>query len=531
MSEKDRVPNAPEWDSEKLIWILWKTLGSLCPLCLGKRFDTETLSVKFKGKSIYDILEMDVGRAFEFFQNIPSIRHKLEVLIKVGLGYLKLGQFSTTLSGGEAQRIKLAKELVRPATGKTLYILDEPTTGLHYHDVKHLLEVLHELVDRGNTVIVIEHNMEVIKTADWIIDLGPEGGAGGGNIVGVGTPEQIAKKKTATGRAACHILNGTLIKEVQKILQKPPARKKNVKGIQHIIVESARQNNLKGVDASIPRGKITICTGPSGSGKSSFAFDTVYAEGQRRYIESLSPYARQFVKQMPKPVLDTITGLSPAISIEQKIHAGNPRSTVGTLTEIYDYLRILFARVGIPHCPETKERIKAISKDYVVDRVMAYPPNIPLYFFAPIGRQEKFSETDLPISAYGISQDSARRRLSTNLRIPRPSPTILNGNMNSFLIVDRLKSGPNIRQRVFEAVETCAKIGGNRLIIQKEEEDIFLISPSLLKALANPTLKSHPIRFPSTPKVACAPIARGSDFNMEQASSSIKRSWTSPLSN
>src|SRR5262249_32022348 len=158
-----------------------------------KRFDAETLSVLYKGKNIYDILEMSVAEALEFFHSIPSIRHKLETLKQVGMDYIKLGQSSTTLSGGEAQRIKLAKELVRPATGKTLYILDEPTTGLHFHDIKHLLEVLQALVAKGNSVLVIEHNMDVVKTADWIVDLGPEGGEGGGRLVAAGSPEQMAK--------------------------------------------------------------------------------------------------------------------------------------------------------------------------------------------------------------------------------------------------------------------------------------------------------------------------------------------------
>ena len=172
-----------------------------CSLCHAQRFDHETLSVYFKGKNIHDILEMEVIQALDHFKNIPSIRHKLETLQKVGMEYIQLGQSSTTLSGGEAQRIKLAKELVRPATGRTLYILDEPTTGLHFHDIKHLLEVLHELVDRGNTVLVIEHNMDVVKTADWIIDLGPEGGDGGGKVVAKGTPEAISKLETPTGNA------------------------------------------------------------------------------------------------------------------------------------------------------------------------------------------------------------------------------------------------------------------------------------------------------------------------------------------
>ncbi|MBN9024750.1 MAG: ATP-binding cassette domain-containing protein, partial [Rhizobiales bacterium] len=172
-----------------------------CEVCKGKRYSRETLDVKFKGKSIADVLDMTVEEAKEFFQAVPGIRDKMATLEEVGLGYVKVGQQATTLSGGEAQRVKLAKELSRRATGKTLYILDEPTTGLHFHDVAKLMEVLHSLVDQGNTVVVIEHNLEVIKTADWIIDIGPEGGDGGGEIVAVGTPEQIAKEpRSYTGQ-------------------------------------------------------------------------------------------------------------------------------------------------------------------------------------------------------------------------------------------------------------------------------------------------------------------------------------------
>ncbi|HKD57153.1 MAG TPA: excinuclease ABC subunit UvrA, partial [Hyphomicrobiaceae bacterium] len=172
-----------------------------CDQCKGKRYNRETLEVKFKDKSIADVLDMTVEEGAEFFKAVPSIRDKLETLARVGLGYIHIGQQATTLSGGEAQRIKLAKELSRRATGRTLYILDEPTTGLHFHDVSKLLEVLHELADAGNTVVVIEHNLEVIKTADWIIDMGPEGGDAGGRIVASGTPEDVAKaKESYTGQ-------------------------------------------------------------------------------------------------------------------------------------------------------------------------------------------------------------------------------------------------------------------------------------------------------------------------------------------
>ena len=168
-----------------------------CDVCKSKRYNRETLEVKYKGKSIHEVLDMTIEDAFEFFAPIPAIKRKLQTLVDVGLSYIKLGQSATTLSGGEAQRIKLAKELSKRDTGKTLYILDEPTTGLHFHDIKQLLQVIHRLRDKGNTLVVIEHNLDVIKTADWIVDLGPEGGGGGGEIMVTGTPEQVAKHKSS----------------------------------------------------------------------------------------------------------------------------------------------------------------------------------------------------------------------------------------------------------------------------------------------------------------------------------------------
>jgi excinuclease ABC subunit A len=179
-----------------------------CETCHGARYNRETLEIKFKSKSIADVLDMTVEDAQEFFKAVPSIREKMDALVRVGLGYIKVGQQATTLSGGEAQRVKLSKELSKRSTGRTLYILDEPTTGLHFDDVRKLLEVLHELVDAGNSVVVIEHNLDVIKTADWIIDIGPEGGDAGGNIVGVGTPETLSnKQKSHTGHYLNEVLN------------------------------------------------------------------------------------------------------------------------------------------------------------------------------------------------------------------------------------------------------------------------------------------------------------------------------------
>ena len=183
-----------------------------CETCKGARYNRETLEIQFKGKSIADVLDMTVEEAREFFKAVPSIRDKMDALHRVGLDYIKVGQQATTLSGGEAQRVKLSKELSRRSTGRTLYILDEPTTGLHFEDVKKLLEVLHELVDQGNSVVVIEHNLDVIKTADHIIDIGPEGGDGGGEIVAGGTPEEVAENpRSHTGRYLKPMLDGARV--------------------------------------------------------------------------------------------------------------------------------------------------------------------------------------------------------------------------------------------------------------------------------------------------------------------------------
>ena len=184
-----------------------------CEECKGRRYNRETLEIKYRGKSIAEMLELTVDQAFEIVENFPPIAWKLRTLRDVGLGYITLGQSATTLSGGEAQRVKLARELARRGTGRTLYILDEPTTGLHFEDVRRLLDVLGKLVDQGNTIVVIEHNIDVVKTADWVIDLGPEGGAGGGKIVASGTPEAVARDaRSSTGQflaAALGVGKGT----------------------------------------------------------------------------------------------------------------------------------------------------------------------------------------------------------------------------------------------------------------------------------------------------------------------------------
>ena len=458
-----------------------------CEHCRGMRFDSNTLSILYRGKSIYDVLEMTVEQGLDFFGAIPHIRIKLETLMQVGLNYLRLGQPSPTLSGGEAQRIKLAKELSRPSSGNTLYILDEPTTGLHFYDIQKLINLLQKLVDKGNTVLVIEHNMDLVKTADWIIDLGPEGGKWGGELIAEGTPEKIARLDTPTG----HAIRGYL---KPKAIGTGSARSEPLaQPVQNIIVKGASQNNLKAVDALIAHGKITLCTGPSGSGKSSFAFETLYAEGQRRYIESMSAYARQFVKQCPKPKVEQIDGLSPAIAVEQKNHAGNPRSTVGTMTETYDFLRLCFAHLGTAYCPETKEEIRTISKTYVLDRLLELPKGTKVHVLSPlpIKRSEKFESLQEKL----LGQGYLRIRLNGDYyELDGKIPFDPLRKNQLFLVVDRLLIGDDQKKRLLDAIDAAAKLSGGTLVAALEDRDLFFNL-----AFAVPTTgKSYPPITPHT---------------------------------
>ncbi len=426
-----------------------------CPVCQGARFNRETLQVRFKGKSIADVLEMDVQQALELFENIPDIRHKLQTLHDVGLDYLKIGQPSPTLSGGEAQRIKLARELVKKSTGSTLYLLDEPTTGLHFADIEMLLKVLHGFVDAGNTVLVVEHNLDVIKTADWIIDLGPEGGDGGGQIVAQGTPEQLAEvKHSHTGQALKKLFQGASPGRNGK----PRRRAKPAVRMDRIRVRGAAQHNLRDVDAEVKRDKMTVLCGPSGSGKTSLAMDTIYAEGQRRYVESLSAYARQFVSQMQKPQLEHIEGLSPAIAIEQKNLGHTPRSTVGTVTEIYDYLRILFARLGQPHCPDCNRAVGTQTLDEIVEKVLAYPEGTRLYVLAPLTADgvQSFETVWSELKAEGYN----RVRVDGHTHTLDAPPALDRRRKHEVeVVVDRLVVRASERARIAESIEQALSLG------------------------------------------------------------------------
>ena len=430
-----------------------------CQSCRGNRFNRETLSIKFKDKSISDILRMEVKEALEFFDNIPKIQKILATLNDVGLGYIKLGQSATTLSGGEAQRVKLAKELCRPNTGRTLYLLDEPTTGLHFDDVDKLLNILHTFADQGNTVVVIEHNMEVIKTADYILDLGPDGGVNGGELIGAGSPQEIASHKNSpTGQYLKEIL-----REIDEVTDSKKYISKKARKIENIEVKGASQHNLKKIDVKIPREKLTVISGVSGSGKSSLAFDTIYAEGQRRYVESLSAYARQFLEQMQKTKVEHISGLSPAIAIEQKPTSKNPRSTVGTVTEIYDYMRALFATIGIQYCPKCNVPVGTQTAEQIVDRIIVAGQR-RVILLAPVEpRNNEGYETMLERARsegfLRVRIDDTIQRLDGEIKLERSIRHKIE------LVVDRLVPRSTEISRLNESVERAIELSQGEVIV------------------------------------------------------------------
>ncbi len=374
-----------------------------CPDCDGRRFRAEVLEIRLARtgsapKSIADVLELTVSEALQFFSENFEVRQRLQPLADVGLEYLRLGQPVPTLSGGEAQRLKLAAHLSnhaapagaagararsKPAAARgTLFIFDEPTTGLHFDDIAKLLRAFRRLADAGHSLLVVEHNLDVIRAADWIVDLGPEGGEAGGRVVGVGTPQDIMRIPAShTGRA---LLEAESPVPFGQGVREPDGAAVRMRGTGAIEIHGAREHNLKNIDVSLARNRFTVITGISGSGKSSLAFDILFAEGQRRYLESLNAYARQFVQPASRPDVEAIVGIPPTVAIEQRTSRGGRKSTVATLTEMYHFLRLLYVKLGTQHCPECKLPIEPQSEDAIAARLLKEHRGRTLELLAPL---------------------------------------------------------------------------------------------------------------------------------------------------
>ena len=442
-----------------------------CPDCNGRRYRPEILEVHLPaqarrqdaeappsepqaepatGPNIAEVLEMTVAEALVAFADQADLQRALQPLVDVGLDYLRLGQPVPTLSGGEAQRLKLAGHLAKTARRKPtrtvqrkhatdegnvsgevqdqqgqdrqhryqpglLFLFDEPTTGLHFADIATLLGAFRRLIDAGHSLLVIEHNVDLMLAADWIIDLGPEGGDGGGEIIACGTPRMLAEHpESHTGRALREALapNPALgtdrapttaaeIAEVSADYRSKLAATDSTIAVpidgnaeQAILIRHAREHNLKDLTLSIPRGQFIVITGVSGSGKSTLAFDILFAEGQRRYLESLNAYARQFVQPAARADVDAIFGIPPTVAIEQRSSRGGRKSTVGTATEIHHFLRLLYVKLGLQHCPACQVPIQPQGRAEILSRISADFHGQRLILLAPlvIARKGTYAE-------------------------------------------------------------------------------------------------------------------------------------------
>jgi len=426
-----------------------------CPDCNGRRYRSEILEIKLsRGDSdplsIADVLDLTVSEALRVFSGDPEVCLRLAPLAEVGLDYLRLGQPVPTLSGGEAQRLKLSGHLAENAvqtaaasgTAKTksrgrsragngknagdgprrgsLFLFDEPTTGLHFDDVAKLLRAFRRLIEAGHSLLVIEHNLDVVRAADWIIDLGPEGGDAGGALVGVGTPEDVMRLAAShTGRALAESIEpdvsfgrGVGEAEGPEMAARPPRA---------IEIRGAREHNLKDIDVDLGRNRFTVITGVSGSGKSTLAFDILFAEGQRRYLESLNAYARQFVQPASRPEVDAIFGIPPTVAIEQRTSRGGRKSTVATLTELYHFLRLLYVKLGVQYCPSCRSRIEPQSADAIAARLLKEYRGRKITLLAPliVARKGLYTALAKTLRAKGFAELRVDGELKPTAKWPR----------------------------------------------------------------------------------------------------------------
>ncbi|MEJ5124975.1 excinuclease ABC subunit UvrA [Comamonas sp. MYb21] len=408
-----------------------------CPDCDGKRYRAEILEVRIErdGRlmNVADVLELTVSEAAALFAKDREVIRALQPIVDVGLEYVKLGQPVPTLSGGEAQRLKLAGFLAEAAKSAskskqtlarkgTLFLFDEPTTGLHFEDIAKLMRALRKLLEAGHSLIVIEHNLDVIRASDWLIDLGPDAGEDGGKVVEEGTPEEVRKSGRSYTAQALRDYELAMLGErgdgqPHEVREQrpayalaPAAQAAALPGPGNSIqIINAKEHNLKNLSVDIPRGKFNVVTGVSGSGKSTLAFDILFNEGQRRYLESLNAYARSIVQPAGRPEVDAVYGIPPTVAIEQRLSRGGRKSTVGTTTEVWHFLRLLYVKLGVQHCTKDGAAVQPQTPESIAAQLMTQYRGQLIGLMAPLVVARKGVYTELA--------DWARPRGYTHLRV------------------------------------------------------------------------------------------------------------------
>lgn len=460
-----------------------------CADCDGKRYRDEILEIKLTGagelshqvKSISDVLEMTVAEALAFFADNAEVLRTLQPLADVGLSYVQLGQAVPTLSGGEAQRLKLAGHLAKNA-GKTkkkkassktdeskgtLFLFDEPTTGLHFDDIATLMMAFQQLLAAGDSLLVIEHNLDVINAADWLIDIGPEGGNGGGQLLASGAPDHFCssiESHTALALREYRETFGNIAEASASYTRKKLPASERV-----IQIHNAREHNLKSVDITIPRDKFTVISGVSGSGKSTVAFDIIFGEGQRRYLESLNAYARQFVQPSSRPDVDAIRGIPPSVAIEQRTSRGGRKSTVATLTEIYHFLRLMYVKLGTQYCPDCDEAITPQTPDAILARLQKDYRGKEITLLAPmvVARKGIYNE----LAKWSAGKGFEQLRVDGEYLPTEPWPAIDRYKEHNIeLPVGRLKVTPASEMELNQFLLKALELGNGVVIIENHHQ-------------------------------------------------------------
>lgn len=440
-----------------------------CPDCNGLRYRPEILEVTItrdnRQLNVADVLGLTVSEAITYFAQDREVLRTLQPLVDVGLEYVKLGQPVPTLSGGEAQRLKLAGflgEATKAATASRqavakkgmLFLFDEPTTGLHFDDIAKLMRALRRLVDAGHSLLVIEHNLDVIRASDWIIDLGPEGGEAGGFVVASGSPEQLqahpashtgqalrdyaqamqqgANTAALVGHAKADMHTPFEVREPSAVYAATPTAaarfvpqiagaSTQISAPSCIQIIHAKEHNLKNISVNIPRDCFTVITGVSGSGKSTLAFDILFNEGQRRYLESLNAYARSIVQPAGRPEVDAVYGIPPTVAIEQRLSRGGRKSTVGTTTEVWHFVRLLYVKLGVQHCIHDGTAVQAQTPERIAAQLLQQFSGQHIGILAPLVRGRKGIYTDL--AAWALARGYTHLRVDgeflTTANFPR----------------------------------------------------------------------------------------------------------------
>jgi len=446
----------------------------LCEVCLGKRFQPTILEVQLLGKNVHEILALSVDQAAELFESDAKIRQTCDLLIKLGLGHLRLGHPLSELSGGEAQRLRLIPFIAASVAGPTLLVFDEPTTGLHIRDVARLVSLFYSLRQSGHSILCIEHNLEVLRSSDWIIDLGPEGGEAGGQIVLAGSVSEFLSESAA--KKSCTALALQRLLKPNKHTSERSRQNRITTSVNELIIRGAREHNLKNINLGVPLDKIVALTGVSGSGKSTIAKDIIFAEGQRRYLDCLSPYARQFINELKRPDIDSILNVRPTICVQQHTSVPSRLSTIATMSEVANYLRLLYSKVATQYCPDhPQQQISALSLQEMAQQVLD-DKSRSVRILAPVIRKKKGHHRAVVERAQMAQIDELR--VDGTLAPTRKFVQGLSRNQAHSIefVLARFNPRAIDKELIEQVIEQAISLGGGEVVVLSENSEYILSS-------------------------------------------------------